>query len=73
MAQAIEARDRLVFVGPDLVTRSKRRREAHQVRGGRGGGSMRVSLPNGCACFLFVFVLFFTAIRADGRSSGNAR
>ncbi|CAM9540207.1 unnamed protein product [Ascophyllum nodosum] len=30
MAQAIEARDRLVFVGPDLVTRSKRRREAHQ-------------------------------------------
>ncbi|CAM9180608.1 unnamed protein product, partial [Ascophyllum nodosum] len=30
MAQAIEARDRLVFVWPDLVTRSKRRWEAHQ-------------------------------------------
>ena len=37
MAQAVEARDRLVFVWPDLVTRSKRRRQAHQVRGGGEG------------------------------------
>ena len=31
MAKAVENRDRLILVGPDLVTRSKRRREMHQV------------------------------------------
>ena len=69
MAQAIEARDRLVFVGPDLVTRSKRRREAHQVRGGRGGGSMRVSLPNGCALVFCLFLFCFLPLleRMEGR------
>ena len=72
MAQAIEARDRLVFVWPDLVTRSKRRWEAHQVRGGgegRGGGSMRVSLPNGCArVFCLVLFCFLPPLeRMEGR------
>lgn len=32
LAQVVGDGDRLVLIGPDLVTRSKRRREAHQVK-----------------------------------------
>lgn len=36
MAQTLGDRERVVLVGPDMVTRSKRRRLVHQVREGLG-------------------------------------